>query len=178
MLEKIKSFIKEFKDEIVDTEILNKENLRKNILKNIKILFTILYIMVIYSLKVIYTFFLENYYGIPMKYFKLNFEDRFLWGVVVFVIIILGAYLIFLLPFDKKEIEESERKIDRFFLKATKIFQFIAIFYFQYLLFLINIIKYSGWLVKFLGEKTCVIMDSYNFSNIIFNYHWLFCNKK
>lgn len=29
MLEKIKSFIKEFKDEIMDTEILNKENLRK-----------------------------------------------------------------------------------------------------------------------------------------------------
>lgn len=109
MLEKVKKNIRDFSKDVINNEILNKENLLKNIIKNIKILSTILYITAIYSLKVIYTFFLENYYGIPAEYFKLNFRDNFLWGIAVFIIFSSGAYLIFLLPFGKK-LEENEKK--------------------------------------------------------------------
>lgn len=157
MLEKFKKNIRVLGEEVVNDEILNKENLKKNIIKNIKILSSVLYIMVIYSVKIIYTFFLENYYSIPGKFFKLNFEDSFLWGVVIFIIIILGLYLIFLLPFDKKVIEKSEKRIDRAFFLSRKIFQFIAIFYFQYLLLFINFIKYFGFFVKLSGGKIYVI---------------------
>ena len=157
MLEKMKKNIRDFSKDVINNEILNKENLLKNIIKNIKILSTILYIMAVYLLKVIYTFFLENYYGIPAEYFKLNFRDNFLWGIAVFIIIISGLYLIFLLPFDKKVIEKSEKRIDKTFFLSRKIFQFIPIFYFQYLLLFINFIKYFGFFVKLSGGKIYVI---------------------